>query len=246
MLEVVISTTSQRMDKAVLEVFDKITQHYDENRYNVEGWKTNSHYLVNKRFISPWCVKQGYNGKIDTTGSFFETIEDFLKALCYLTGENYDNFLSLELTLKYKWKLKYGAKLEKYVGGYDGCASSIDWREQEKEKNRPGSKWVLEQAEWGTWFNWAYFRVKAYKKGTLHIEFKDLDLWGKFNQKVAQLKGYPLYEYKETKATKKADEETAKRYRPNVTQEPEPKINTVSSAIIQAGHQQLVQQLLFN
>ena len=49
MLEIVIGTQSQRMDKAMIEVFDKVTERYSENRYNLEGWKTNSHYLVNKK-----------------------------------------------------------------------------------------------------------------------------------------------------------------------------------------------------
>ena len=218
MLEIVIATTSQRMDKAILEVFDKITQHYDENRYNVEGWKTNSHYLVNKRFISPYCVKVGWRGEIDTTGTFFETIEDFLKALCYITGDNYDKFISLEHCLSYQYKLKRNGE---YVGSYDGVCNKLDNRERETAKKYPGSEWVNEPAEWGKWIDWSYFKVRAYKKGTLHIEFKDLDLWGRFNQRVAKLKGYPLYEYKATKTTAKAEQETAKHYRPAPTKQAE-------------------------
>ena len=53
MLEIVVGTTGQRMDKAINQVFDKVTMHYHENRHNVEGWKTNSHYLLNRRFIMP-------------------------------------------------------------------------------------------------------------------------------------------------------------------------------------------------
>lgn len=56
MLQLVVGTTSQRMDKALLEVFDQLTKHYNENRYCVEGWKTNNHYLVNRKFIFPHGV----------------------------------------------------------------------------------------------------------------------------------------------------------------------------------------------
>jgi hypothetical protein len=56
MLEIVIGTQAQRMDKVILEVFDKLTQHYHDNRYGVEGWKTNSHYLINQKFIVDWMV----------------------------------------------------------------------------------------------------------------------------------------------------------------------------------------------
>lgn len=59
MLEIVIGTRSQRMDKALLEVFEKLTEHYHENRYNVEGWKTNSHYLAYIIVIASGYVAKG-------------------------------------------------------------------------------------------------------------------------------------------------------------------------------------------
>jgi hypothetical protein len=62
MLALVVATTDQRMDKAIEEVFDKVTSHYHENRFNVEGWKTNSHYLLNQKFILPSMVDVGWRG----------------------------------------------------------------------------------------------------------------------------------------------------------------------------------------
>src|SRR5690606_27361552 len=77
MLDVIIQTTGQRMDKALLEVFDNLTMHHHENRWNVEGWKTNSHYLVNKKFIKPYLVRVGYGGGIDYSfGRISEELED--------------------------------------------------------------------------------------------------------------------------------------------------------------------------
>ena len=64
MLEIVIGTQSQRMDKAMIEVFDKVTERYSENRYNLEGWKANSHYLVNKKFINPYGAELTWSGKV--------------------------------------------------------------------------------------------------------------------------------------------------------------------------------------
>lgn len=90
MIEIVIGTQSQRMDKALLEVFDKVTKHYDENRWNVEGWKTNSHYLVNRKFIFPHLVTMGYRGHLQTGyNSWNEPINDLYKALHYITGKAY-------------------------------------------------------------------------------------------------------------------------------------------------------------
>jgi hypothetical protein len=82
--------------------------------------------------------------------------DDLVKALCYITGDNYGDF----------------RELSRHVSDFQSRIS------------------------FGEWFDWTYFRVKAFKKGTMHFEFKDLELWGKFNQRIAKLKGYPLFEGK--------------------------------------------------
>jgi Domain of unknown function (DUF4942) len=41
-----------------------------------------------------------------------------------------------------------------------------------------------------SWFTCTYFRAKMFKKGTLHCEFLDLDLWKRFNQTAADGKGW--------------------------------------------------------
>ncbi|HNX01802.1 MAG TPA: DUF4942 domain-containing protein, partial [Candidatus Cloacimonadota bacterium] len=58
MIDVVIGTTESRMDKALVEMFDRLTTHHDDNRYSVPGWKTNSHYLLGKKFIIPYMCPQ--------------------------------------------------------------------------------------------------------------------------------------------------------------------------------------------
>ena len=40
--------------------------------------------------------------------------------------------------------------------------------------------------------NGNFFRIKAFKKGTMHFEFLDEDIWMKFNQTVAKLRGWSL------------------------------------------------------
>lgn len=45
---------------------------------------------------------------------------------------------------------------------------------------------------WGEWFNFGYFRIKGFKKGTMHFEFLDENLWMEFNQRVAKIKGWAL------------------------------------------------------
>lgn len=160
MLEIVIGTQSQRMDKAILEVFDKLTLHHHDNRYNVEGWKTNSHYLINEKFIMPNMVQTGWGSSSEMRTCYYsnvELIEDMQKALCFITGLDYSKCTTLESFI-----------------------------------SRTSPKF-------GQWYSWGFFEIKGFKKGTMHFKFNSVDLWGKFNQHVARLKGYPLFEPKNNK-----------------------------------------------
>lgn len=101
MLEIVIGTTGQRMDKAILEVFEKVTKHHEDNRHNLEGWKTNSHYLLTEKFIMPYVVEADFrNGLRTSYNGWAEPIEDMVKALCYITGMNYDETTPLNTFLR--------------------------------------------------------------------------------------------------------------------------------------------------
>lgn len=182
MLEIVIGTTGSRMDKAMLEVFDKLTQHYDENRYHVEGWKTNSHYLVNQKFIINHICGSAYStGKIGF--DFYrsgELLEDLLKALCYMTGKRYEDAITLT----------------DRVRGYEfnTVTGKIVKTERWEPKIEDPNVITVPAPEFGELFDWEFFQVRGYKKGTMHFKFKDENVWFKFNQHIARIKGYPLFE----------------------------------------------------
>jgi hypothetical protein len=212
MLQIVVGTAGQRMDKALLEVFDKLTEHHADNRYNVEGWKTNSHYLVNKKFILPNMCYQDqrwYKGEENIQvgyGSYFDFMEDMGKALCYITGDQYETLGCLSKTMKYQIKIITDKEIFYYSEDYE--YSECD--RKKKELYEKGIKYTLVNYKpvYGEWFEWSYFRCKAFKKGSMHFEFKDHELWGKFNQRIAKLKGYPLFEAK--KQTKYQDRQTGR------------------------------------
>ncbi len=166
MIELVVGTHGSRMEKAMVEIFDKLTMHYHENRYAVEGWKTNSHYLVNKKFILEYVAEHNWgNGKpaIRYNGNA-DKMNDLHKALCYLTATQYD----AENTLQ---------KL------FDG----VSYKDNTK---------IYDYKEWGVWYDWSFFKVKVFKKSTMHVQFKDDKVWELFNRAVAKAKGYPLPESK--------------------------------------------------
>lgn len=45
---------------------------------------------------------------------------------------------------------------------------------------------------WGQWTYWSYFKVKGYKKGTMHFEFQREEDWAIVNQAVAKVRGWEL------------------------------------------------------
>jgi len=48
--------------------------------------------------------------------------------------------------------------------------------------------------ERGVWTDWTYFEVKVYLKGSMHLKFKDENVWKKLNAAYGKLKGFTLYE----------------------------------------------------
>ena len=93
MLQVVAGTQDQRVDRAVEEAIDSLTKHTKENRWGVEGWVTNSGYMLNRRFIRSYMAERTWNNRgvnIKTYGSQSDEIRDLIKALCFLTGRAYE------------------------------------------------------------------------------------------------------------------------------------------------------------
>ena len=153
-LNMVIQTTGQRMRTALSEAFDLICSLSAENSTAGETWKTNANYMVNRKFIVSWITE--YDTRWPNPfvklriGGNKDKIEDICKALCFLTGTDYNNMESLS----------------SFVGE--------------------------NQLAWGGWFDWGFFRCRAYKKGTMHFEFKDEKVWMMFNQEVAKERGWSL------------------------------------------------------
>lgn len=200
MIDMVIQTTNQRMDQAILEVFDELTKHYDENRWDVEGWKTNSHYLVNQKFIKPYMVNMSYYGNIDSNERGSTMLEDLTKALCYITGSNYDKMCTFDIRIrKDEYKLKRNGDYVFVKNKYHDYYNIEYFKSLESIQNfiinNPDQGYTIEYPPtWGKWFDWGFFEVKLFKKGTGHFKFKDENVWMMFNQKVARIKGFSLPE----------------------------------------------------
>jgi hypothetical protein len=177
MFEMVAGTHSQRMDRVLIEVFEKLTMHYHENRYHVEGWKTNSHYMVNMKFILEHVSESSWGGHayVRYNGNG-EKMDDLTKALCYITGKPY----------------KQGNTLYNFFQGKD--KTIINEQGEEVVFRDELNRTVRVYKDWGTWSEWGFFKVRLYKKGTLHAQFLDRKVWEAFNRAVAKAKGFELPE----------------------------------------------------
>ena len=171
MIEMIWGTREDRMNRAMVAAFDTLTRHYADNRYHIEGWKTNSHYLINRKFIMPNVVQPSYSDyEVMQAQTMYGTnsgaVNDLSKALCFVTGENYDTIGPFDSFLR---RTVAGA-----VDAYN-------------------SKYV--KHEFATWYEWGFFEFKGYKKGTVHFKFKDEKVWMELNRRIAKIKGYPLPEH---------------------------------------------------
>lgn len=157
MIQMVTGTHGQRMDKVLCEAFDKICSFSYENSTAGEGWRTNTDFLINKKFILPNMTRIGWGGELALNYHKDRELDDIYKALCFLTGTNYD-----EIRPFYLW-----------VSDFNNAV-----------------KHPMNKLQFGQWYEYAFFRFKGFKKGTMHFEFVDEDLWRKFNQRVAEIRGW--------------------------------------------------------
>lgn len=156
MLHMIVGTHDQRMDKVLCEAFDKICSFSYENSTAREGWRTNTDFLINKKFILPYMTEIGWSGELKLRYCKVHEMDDIHKALCFLTGTNYED------TKPFYW----------WVSDFNN--------------NKNGSL----KLQFGQWYSWGFFNFKGFKKGTMHFEFADEDLWRKFNQRVAEIRGW--------------------------------------------------------
>ena len=52
--------------------------------------------------------------------------------------------------------------------------------------------WKGNSMQWGQWYEWGFFRIRGYKKGTMHFEFLDEKIWEQFNKYVSEFRGWRL------------------------------------------------------
>lgn len=158
--------------QVIIDSFDWLTTYYEENRVFVEGWKTNDSWKVNSRCILPNTLKSSW--KTNTCDSVqFDTghFHQLEKACQYLLGEDPD--------------IHYLDK--RYCKGQEQCNSIEQYKEirlLSAKELQTTSKEELKNINYisaGEKLESRFFIVKLYKKGTVHLEWKDKKLHDLFN-----------------------------------------------------------------
>lgn len=152
------------MDKCVLSVFDHMCSFDPKNKIHTEGWQTNDVHKVNQRVIMPGFVEFDKYGSLR---KYKDATERFHVNWHHRHGilHDIDKVMCYILgkkvedisTIEDSLKLTF-----EQIGGIRQGQTFDDKAESE------------------------FFRMRFFKKGTLHIEFKDKYLWQEFNLRVAK------------------------------------------------------------
>lgn len=215
MVDVIFGTRENTMNDVIVETFDWLTKHHAENRFSLEGWKTNSEYMVNKKFIAPYCGC-GNNGGYPQINwqRGGNKMDDLTKALCWVTGTKYNEKKDIERFFSYGGESVDCEEVDvncKREEGFSYLENKYNWTDSDYKKyevhhlykfkeednydyklSSGYDKKVVRYKLFGKWYDWGFFEIRVWKRGTLHAKFKDENVWNMFNKEAAKAKGFQL------------------------------------------------------
>lgn len=169
----VMANKDRFIEQTISDAFDMLTSYgYQENRMYVEQWKTNNAYKVNKRVIAPAYVHFEYNYR--NTGKFRHSYYD----------SNKTAVMDLDKSLC-------------YISGVSLTDSNFISIHKALGLRMAELGDVYKDDKIDTSCESTFFTIKFYKKGTIHLTFKDLNIWKEFNYRACRFKNWlPNDEYK--------------------------------------------------
>lgn len=88
------------------DAFDWMTKYHEENREHVEGWKSDHAWYVANRVVLPNCVRIGYSrNSYDLEYRSANKLNDVDRALCNVTGSNYDTITKITDALRRSFEM---------------------------------------------------------------------------------------------------------------------------------------------
>jgi hypothetical protein len=165
----------QILQENITEVFDIMTKYHKENRDHTEGWATNDLFQVNRKVILPNYIKPldlnkgwsesfsfGYNEKE-------KDLDDIDKAMCHIKGLKFSNIVE-----------ENGKKVDKGIVSI-GKALAAQFKKI-GGVNKGDSIETTCKSE--------FFDITFFKKGTMHIYFREEWLYQEFNRRAMDGKGW--------------------------------------------------------
>lgn len=160
-LSIFFENRAEIMQDCIRDVFSKCTQYHEYNTSHSEGWKSNKTSKVAERIIIPSLYLHGKTGwnNIYSGDSFGTFGDDFDKVLCWVTGLNRTDprFKGMIQTINEQLSLLSRAHWNNSI-----CA---DYTQE---------------------LTSTFFRIKIYKKGTIHLKFIDEKVRDAFNLAAAK------------------------------------------------------------
>lgn len=157
-LQFLVENAAVYMQQSIVNVFDELRKYYAGNIVYKEGWKTNSSYKLNKKIIFPYGVSfETWGGNYGRFCSYRGYCWDIYNDLDRIVARLEHKDLNQIVTIGEALRNKFDKLNTIYNGDkYDNTTEST------------------------------YFKLKFFKKGTLHIEFKDTELLSLLNKRAAQ------------------------------------------------------------
>jgi hypothetical protein len=173
-LEALVYSFENIMYAALEDIFNKLTSYDKQNKECPEGWWTNDAYKVNRKVILPYIWQSYvYDGKYHLDYRKKDFLNDIDKVMMWLTGD------WLKDTNNPSGKTDFVSYYE------NGLVDTV-------EKNKDNLFNIVHDSH--------FFTFRLYKKpyvcGTIHLSFKDEQVWQLFNMKVAEKKNWLPDDYK--------------------------------------------------
>ena len=151
--------------EGVIDLFNTVTNYHSGNRFHTEGWKTNKNWKINKKIIVPWGIQ----------------FTDWSK---YGSDRKCGKFDTIYSGYGLGW-LGDLDKMVRLIDKPNFNSRSIIMALNDKF-DKLGDIYVGEKYDNTT--ETYYFNLKFWKKGTLHIMFKDQEILDELNKIGANLR----------------------------------------------------------
>ena len=180
LLQLLFANRHTILQKCVEEAFDLMTRYSAGNTSHYEGWRTNDAHKVNRKVIIPdWAIK--YDREWGTWSTGYGTShykwQDIDRAMAMLEGRKLSSPTRMQAP---KDERPYRNKGERTLVTIIDAVELRFW--QLNENTRRGVRYRHYQ---DNVCESEYFHIKFWKKGTMHLVFKDERLWQQFNQQAA-------------------------------------------------------------